>query len=536
MTASSHWLGVLLAFMLVLFVPSAAFAHASLVKAEPADGAMLAVTPPTVVLRFNEAVAPAVIQLIDAEGKSRPDITVTADDDTIRVGLPATLPHGTQVLSYRIISADGHPVSGAVQFSIGRVSGATSVGAHNGMFADAGASLGWAIWLSRFGVYLGLFAGIGGAFFMAVLASARQPAPAALAALGLGLASAIASLGVQGLDLLGLGFGDLATSAPWRAALATSLGPSLGLGAAAMLAGLAALICRSDRLARVLAVSGLIGVGLSLAATGHAAHAPPQVLTRSAVFLHGIGAAYWAGALLPLALMARRPGPELLAALSRFSRLAVPLVAVLALSGLGLAVIQLDRPAALIDTAYGQVLTAKLVLVALLLALAAFNRFRLTPALPRAPSNTRALIRSIGAEVVLVLAILGLVAGWRFTPPPRVTAAVAAARVPVNLHIHTDKGMVDIVVSPGAVGPNSFDLQFLSADFGLLAPRDVRLTLAQSARGIAPFMRRATRRADGNWELRDMVLPFAGRWQVTVDAYVTDFDLVTLDGELEVKP
>ncbi|WP_204314651.1 CopD family protein, partial [Stenotrophomonas maltophilia] len=79
-----------------------------------------------------------------------------------------------------------------------------------------------------------------------------------------------------------------------------------------------------------------------------------------------------------------------------------------------------------------------LVLVAALIGLAALNRYRLTPALARAPTEGRALARSVGAEILLVLAILGLVAGWRFTPPPR--ALAAAAHAPASLHIHTAKG------------------------------------------------------------------------------------------------
>uniref|UniRef100_UPI001952BDC7 hypothetical protein n=1 Tax=Klebsiella pneumoniae TaxID=573 RepID=UPI001952BDC7 len=87
------------------------------------------------------------------------------------------------------------------------------------------------------------------------------------------------SLGLQGLDLLGLGLADLVSPAPWRAAAATSLGPSLGLAATAMMAALAALALRPSGRARLLAGLAMIGVGLSLCATGHAAHAAPQVLT-----------------------------------------------------------------------------------------------------------------------------------------------------------------------------------------------------------------------------------------------------------------
>ena len=50
---------------------------------------------------------------------------------------------------------------------------------------------------------------------------------------------------------------------------------------------------------------------------------------------------------------------------------------------------------------------------------AAHNRLVLTPALTRSQGQraSRWVVRSIGAEAVLVIVILGLVAGWRFMPP-----------------------------------------------------------------------------------------------------------------------
>ena len=67
--------------------------------------------------------------------------------------------------------------------------------------------------------------------------------------------------------------------------------------------------------ARALSAIALVGVGLSLAVSGHAATAPPEWLTRPAMFLHGVGVAFWVGALAPLVAMARTgrrvaPGPE----------------------------------------------------------------------------------------------------------------------------------------------------------------------------------------------------------------------------------
>ena len=77
----------------------------------------------------------------------------------------------------------------------------------------------------------------------------------------------------------------------------------------------------------MLTAFALAGVGLSLAASGHAATASPQWLTRPALFLHGVAVAYWVGALAPLAAMAWRRSEPLAAVLKRFSPCAMPLVA-----------------------------------------------------------------------------------------------------------------------------------------------------------------------------------------------------------------
>jgi copper transport protein len=151
----------------------------------------------------------------------------------------------------------------------------------------------------------------------------------------------------------------------------------------------------SERTARTLTAFALVGVGLSLAASGHAATAAPQWLTRPAVFIHGVGVAYWVGALMPLLAMAWRPAKGLLPVLNRFSRGAVWALGLLVLTGLTLAVVQLETFRALIHTKYGIILSFKITLVALLLGLAALNRFRFTPALAAGAQNTRPLVRSI---------------------------------------------------------------------------------------------------------------------------------------------
>lgn len=509
----------------VLCFATGASAHATLVSTDPGDGSILALAPKSVQLRFNEAVTPAIVRVIDAAGTTRDDVTVRVAGDTIVVTLPDNLPRGTQVVSYRVTSEDGHPVAGSMVFSIGAATGAaaneTKAGSVNGL-----------IWLARIGVYLGLFVGVGGAFFICWMGLIRAGSVLIAAALVAGLVSAAAALGLQGLDLLDLSPGSLLTAAPWKAAAATSLFQSLLIAVAAMTAGMAALRSRAARAAATLSAFALAGVGLSLASSGHAATATPQWLTAPAVFLHGMGVAFWVGALAPLAAMAWRPAQPLLPVLQRFSHAAIFVVALLVLSGLALAIVQLESFGALIDSQYGIILSIKLTLVAALLGLAALNRYRLTPALALDPHNTRPVARSVLAEGVIALAILAVVAGWRFTPPPRVLAAAAIR--PLAIHIHTEKAMFQVLVSPGKVGIDHFVLQLMTGEGSLLVAKEASLTLSLPERGIEPFERKAVLGADGYWSVRDVAIPFAGRWHLRIDALVTDFEKITLEDDFDV--
>lgn len=508
-----------------LCLATGASAHATLVSTEPGDGSILALAPKSVQLRFNETITPVVVSVIDAAGKTRDDATVRVAGDTIVVTLPDSLPRGTHVVSYRVTSEDGHPVAGSLMFSIGAATGVVAKETRSG-------SVNGLIWLARIGVYLGLFVGVGGVFFVSWIGRARAGSRLIIATLMLGLVSAAASLGLQGLELLDLPPGDLLTAAPWKAAAATSLFQSLLMSALAMTFGIVSLRSRTSAIAATLSAFALASVGLSLAASGHAATAAPQWLSRPLVFLHGVGAAFWVGALMPLAAIAWRPAQPLLQVLNRFSHAAIFVVAVLVLTGLALAAVQLERFGALIDSQYGIILSIKLALVTALLGLAALNRFRLTPALARDPHHTRSLLRSILAEGIIVVAILAVVAGWRFTPPPRVLAAAVVA--PLAVHIHTETAMFQVLVSPGKVGGNRFVLQLMNGEGSPLPAREATLTLSLPERGIEPFERRAVLGADGHWSVRDVPIPIAGRWHLRIDALVTDFEKVTLGGEFEV--
>src|ERR1700759_4426069 len=136
-----------IALLLAVCFAGEASAHASLVFTDPRDGAVLAQSPKAVQLRFNENVTAGAVNLIDASGKQRADAVVDAKDEAINVTLPADLPKGTQIVSYRVISADGHPVAGAITFFIGEPT-------ENKPPQQAEAGIDASIWLTRIGLYL----------------------------------------------------------------------------------------------------------------------------------------------------------------------------------------------------------------------------------------------------------------------------------------------------------------------------------------------------------------------------------------------
>lgn len=505
-----------------------ALAHAALTRTAPADGAVIAGAPAAFSLSFSEPVSPLVLSLIAPDGTSRALTRFTLSDRTLSIAAPADLATGTHVLSWRVVSEDGHPVGGSVLFSVGAPSAAPPAAA-----SQTEPAVRIALWLGKLGLYLGLALGIGGAAFMTWIAplpaAARRPIAGFIV---LGLLSVPAALAAQGLDALALPLSDVLQGGVWQAAAASSFGRTALIATLALLVASLSLL-RSGRSERLFAILAWLGAGAALASSGHASAAEPQMLTRSAVFLHAACMAGWAGALLPLTFALQLPDGAL--ALQRFSRRIPVLLVIILLSGLTLAIVQVERPQALLTTPYGLVLAGKLVLVAILIGLGAFNRYRLTDAVVSGRASARSLLtRIIAAEIAIIVAILATVALWRFTPPPRALAAAAAQ--PATVHIHTEKAMADISVIPGRAGPVTIAVSLLDGEFGPLAAKELRLALSRPEAGIEPIERQATKQPDGSWQVGELTLPVAGRWTIELEILVSDFEMTRLKETVEIRP
>ena len=259
-----------------------------------------------------------------------------------------------------------------------------------------------------------LFQGVGAALFgVAFERLLTRAGPAirrtALRASGGALAVLAVQYLMEPVHLAGEWAG-IADASLHRMVVGSSLGASLGV----RLAGLVAVaigLSRSGPAAKAVALAGSVAALASFALTGHTSVAPHRLLLASLLLAHLAIVAFWFGSLWPLrqvlALEPREPAARVVEA---FSSVAVWLVPLIPLAGIGMAVELLPDWAALL-TPYGLVLILKLSLFAGLMGLAAANRLRLTPALARGePGALPRLRRTVAAEYALICVVLGATA------------------------------------------------------------------------------------------------------------------------------
>lgn len=126
MTTTKRRSGVLAALVALVWalvgvgVVTPASAHTELESASPANGAVLASSPKTARLVFSEKVTPVAtgIGLRSSDGSKIPTGEAYRTAGTVVVPIEATLAAGGYLLSYKVVSADGHPVAGTIAFRV----------------------------------------------------------------------------------------------------------------------------------------------------------------------------------------------------------------------------------------------------------------------------------------------------------------------------------------------------------------------------------------------------------------------------------
>ncbi len=162
----------------------------------------------------------------------------------------------------------------------------------------------------------------------------------------------------------------------------------------------------------------------SLALVGHAAmrENAAGLFERANQALHLTAGGFWLGSLPPLLLSLRRLGDPALkgatgAALRRFSGLGHVAVAAVLVTGAINTFVILGRPPLDFSSVYQACLAAKIAMVAIMVVLALFNRYWLTPRLALDPEAEFALARNTAVEIGLGGLVLALVSAFATFEP-----------------------------------------------------------------------------------------------------------------------
>ena len=542
-----------LALALLAVAAPAAGAHATLESTAPERGTAAATAPEQVALRFSEPVELALgsVRVYDADGREVQQgdaFHPGGDAAAVAVRLPAVLGAGGYTVTYRVVSADSHPISGGFVFSVGEDAAPPARGVAE-LLGDqqAGTVTSVAFAAARAVQYGAIALGLG---LLAVLLLAWRPA---LRATGAGeaaagafaararrllLAAGIAGA-VSGVAAIGLQAATAQGDALWSSlgaagnVLQTRFGTVWGIGVLAWLAVAVLAAARRPLAAGV----PLAGLALLPGLGGHAGVQDPVAVLLAANVLHVLGASAWIGGIAALVLAlpaatravgAEARTPLLAATMARFSTTALAGVAALLAGGILQSLLQLDAVADLVDTAFGRVILVKACLMLALLGLGALNRRRILPALDRAaaagasPGRAGALLRrSLRAEVALGLAafaVTGALAGYapgatEATGPYSASAALGPARA-------------ELTVEPAQAGPNELHLYVFDAQDGTQydVPGNVTVTAALPGRGIEPLGLDVRKAGPGHYVAGGAPLAPAGEWRLELVARVSEFD------------
>jgi copper transport protein len=517
---------------------SPASAHAALVATDPANGTIVPDAPNKITLTFSESVqlVSGKIQVLGPDNKRADAGEPKQDGDSVTIPLRTGGGRGTYLVSYRVISADSHPVGGTITYSVGAPS-TTPTATINDTNVDP--VVRTLIPIGKYLGYVGLALVVGPVLVLALLwphrLSRRGPAKLVYAGIGLILLSTLWALWLQapyalGVGVFGVQMGDI------RDVLGSTFGAVMLVRLGVILAAAVLLrpMLRGDggESKADLALLGVLGVA-ALATwplTGHPTASPVAGVSVVVDAIHLASMSVWLGGLVMLVafLLPRANERELGAILPIWSRWAATAVSALILAGVVQALIEVASFKGLVDSTYGVLILIKVGLAALVLAVAAYSR-RLVRS-KTAETGPRSLRRPVYVELAITAVVLGVTATLVQISPPRTAEAAEQATTTTTTVSQTLKDStmsLQVDIFPASVGNNSIHLYAYTPQNKPLPVVEWSATAALPAKGIEPIEVPLLRITDFH-AIGDIALPAAGEWTFKFTARTSDIDESTL--------
>ncbi|EAD5867739.1 copper resistance protein CopC [Listeria innocua] len=519
----------ILIVLYILIVPvQHVSAHAYLENSNPADQSHIKTAPEKVTLVFNEEIEAdfPLIEVKDSSGK-RVETGKTAvskkNDHMVEASLPAELKADVYSVSWRVVSADGHAVSGVISFKLGDTKATfQSTEVPSNAFDLQISSVQKAILYIGFSLFIGMLVfGLGlyprkEQLTAKITTRLKKIIWFALAFLGTAL---LMQLFVQTSITTGVSISESFQPDKLAAFLTTKTGY---IWLSELISWLVLVIFTVIMVRKnkqwswfaLLTESALIGYLIfAKAQNGHAAASADKIVSITADMLHMIAASVWVGGILVLLFVLPKTG-KAREVWSRFAIIAIIAVASILVSGLLMAVMNIGQMSNLFTTNYGKILLFKIGLFLLMALLVLGHYIYLKLKNKKLPFKTILIELIIGTIILIVASVLTNVQ----TPPPPAPKAFDE-----TITAEGENAKINLRVEPATVGQNQFIITFTSADGATKTDFEQVTITTKSTKTDEKATFQAKLANENQYFAEGLYINQTGKWEITVHGLTKDF-------------
>ncbi|MFT8322153.1 MAG: copper resistance CopC/CopD family protein [Bacillus sp. (in: firmicutes)] len=537
-------------FMIAFFLfQGTVSAHAYITKASPAEGESVESPPKEVTIEFNEKIQSGFtnITVLNSSGKRVDKKNVAIDKQTgkiVSVELENDLPNDVYSIEWRVLSADGHSVSGIIPFSIGDPPKGVTLSSKQ-YTVDKSTTISVAI--NKVLLYTGFCLYMGILLFYTVWFRGRiseklraKTQKTTLFALGCMIISIGSFLIIQTETNAGISFFQSMRPVYWMETLKNTKEGFIWIIQVVLLIivlGAQHILHTKNlytkKVAWILPAAAFLGLMAGKAFIGHPSSSPYNTAAILLDFLHLVGASVWLGGimvivlLLPSGVFAKQGEKHDIywRTVQNYSHWALFSVALLALSGAINASLLIPDFHSLVSTSYGIILLVKLALVLFMLLFGCYHLISRTLL-----SRKKFYKKSVIIEMSLGLLIL-LLTGF-FTQ-------IQTPVLPIDKPFYGEEEAfynvhVSLAVTPKKTGvQNEFEVLVFNDDHNPVDQvEQLSINLTQSGQ-VHIFTLNKTE--EGKYTAENLLLNQPGKWEAVVHLLTKDLDSYDIPFSFQVR-